>query len=1856
MYQSTTAFGTLVQQDSRTFKCLLTYGETSITTVRSIKFTGGSEGEDDFSLGSTMSQYIEVTIPGKGLVVEGTEMLLQIGMDVNGKTEYIPMGYFTAGKSQKTDDQITFTAYDRMMNTERTFSMNGTTTNTVAVLKKIAEITGVPIVTTGLTAISMKVPKGYSCREVLSYVAQLYGAFAVCNRIGQIELHTYVDSAYKIGAGRYWGNFEHNDYAFNVTRMVCATGENKNGTSISITAGSGTRSISLSNPFMTQAVLNKILASFKNFSYMPGTLKMLGDPRLDPWDILTVTDLFGNTYKVPIMKLDWEYDGGLTYSVEAVGLSEEETNADYKGPQTKEMERYYAQLVMIDRAMINKLDVETAKITYASIKELDVVKENVEEIDAKKANIDLANVNNAWIEKGVLKDGSIGTAAIHEGAVTNAKIADATIEAAKIKSINADSIVAGTIKTERLIITGPDGQDSIVKAINIANGVSEAEVNGQKVQAASIDVVDLSAFQAKIAQFDMSQNAIYSGKLAINDPTSGVYISTTGLGLGDGALTSKKESPIQMYADGVFKLKGKNSSLEFNPVTDMLDINVSNFRIGSKEAATIDNTIKSTLEQFYSSTSPTSLVGGSWSNSQPTWTEGKYIWRRNFVTYGDDRTEFTPSENGVCITGNTGAQGARGPQGAAGPKGETGAQGPQGATGPQGPQGIQGVKGADGKTYYTWVKYADSPTSGMSDNPSGKKYIGFAYNKTTGTESTSYSDYSWSLIKGEKGDKGSIGDTGAQGATGNGIKSITYYYARTTSQTAPSAGNITSTTMPTLDATNKYLWQKEVINYTNNTNQTTVLLLAVYGNTGAQGPKGDKGATGPQGPTGPKGETGAQGPQGNPGSTGPQGVSVTAIKDQWYKSTSNTAQAGGSWSDTQPNWESGKYIWTRSHITFSNGNTTTTNPVLANAINNANANAVSAVSKVNNLSVGGRNLVLNSHKLDDKFYGEGGYLGTFTVVSDSEALSKYHVETKCTTAGAGPHYPIFQKTADKIGKTYTWSFWAKCSVAKTGSVGHESGGQTNISLTTSWKKFSHTWVYADAEYYSFTFYLGFKVGEILYIRDFKIEEGTQATTWTPAPEDVDNKVSTANTNASNAVSTANTANSTANTAKSTADAAKSSAASAVSTANTANSTANTAKTTASNAASTANTAKSTADSANNKIDNLKIGGRNLIPVGMIKNNGLSTFSYDKASNTWTCVAQIGSNSWGRGIYFDTGVKKIYIPRGYTYIISLEVNPEVACIWNDDVNNGFDGMPNGTGNDNDNTSLRKSSDRSLVANKWQRVWFSYTPRTDVLYDIFDASSNWGIITTDAKSPIKLKIRNVKGEFGTVPTDWTPAPEDVDNKIDTAQKSADNANSSVNALNKIATKSYSFGGANGKAQWVRLGTLTSAGDASVVVITLQTGNGFNGTESQNSQAEIIIKDGWQDKASTTAAFGASVTRQNTKDLLVSVRATASNVCEVWTYLPWLYWNGNYTISGIYSGWNPNFTKQDTKPTNGVEQSLAYRTTAEDAYTLASGLKKDVDISSEFVKTYNDWAFKWKTATMVDGAEVGTYQKYITLESGNILLGHSNSKNKLKITNDSIQFKGTSDTAITPDSDATAWITGKVFHINSGEIESSLKFGKVLMKPTKNGIQIGNKAEFGERVRIGYPLSSNMQYTYSDCPLVVGSNTNTIGDYPWFAVDDGYAFVRNGIITPGDFIIKFGEYTLDRPNGGKFSGTLRPYYRADDVINMEFYVNGYVTSNKQEVIFHIPLSRPIMSTPVSISSINGLTIRQNGKYIYNSTASKPIKPASYTAAVIGGRNGLNVRAKMGIDSNGFTDTDIKNIVNNDTCAIMASIKITF
>ena len=72
---------------------------------------------------------------------------------------------------------------------------------------------------------------------------------------------------------------------------------------------------------------------------------------------------------------------------------------------------------------------------------------------------------------------------------------------------------------------------------------------------------------------------------------------------------------------------------------------------------------------------------------------------------------------------------------------------------------------------------------------------------------------------------------------------------------------------------------------------------------------------------GAKGETGAT------GATGVAGKGVSSIVEQYYKSTSATALSGGSWGTTYPGWESGKYIWTRSVITYTDKTTTTTTAV-----------------------------------------------------------------------------------------------------------------------------------------------------------------------------------------------------------------------------------------------------------------------------------------------------------------------------------------------------------------------------------------------------------------------------------------------------------------------------------------------------------------------------------------------------------------------------------------------------------------------------------------------------------------------------------------------------------------------------------------------------------------------------------------------------------------------------------------------------------------------------------------------------------------------------------------------------------------
>lgn len=157
----------------------------------------------------------------------------------------------------------------------------------------------------------------------------------------------------------------------------------------------------------------------------------------------------------------------------------------------------------------------------------------------------------------------------------------------------------------------------------------------------------------------------------------------------------------------------------------------------------------------------------------------------------------------------------------------------------------------------------------------------------------------------------------------------------------------------------------------------------------------------------------------------------------------------------------------------------------------------------------------------------------------------------------------------------------------------------------------------------------------------------------------------------------------------------------------------------------------------------------------------------------------------------------------------------------------------------------------------------------------------------------------------------------------------------ALRKSATRMFTLYGASGKAKWVKLGYLTSNGDASSVLLHVYSGDGYNGAASQNAEFEIFVKDGWQPAASAQGAFGVSVNRiRDADDVKVKVLAFDDRSCDIWAYLPWAWWNGHYTLQGYYKAWQdgPNCGGErilDSEPTNGVAQDLAYDTLSTRSY---------------------------------------------------------------------------------------------------------------------------------------------------------------------------------------------------------------------------------------------------------------------------------------------------------------------------------------
>lgn len=269
--------------------------------------------------------------------------------------------------------------------------------------------------------------------------------------------------------------------------------------------------------------------------------------------------------------------------------------------------------------------------------------------------------------------------------------------------------------------------------------------------------------------------------------------------------------------------------------------------------------VTSIVEQYYQSTSATSLSGGSWSSTYPGWVNGKYIWTRSIITYSDDTTTTTTA---ICVTG---------------------AKGQNGSSGAAGSDGV-GVTSVDVQYYKSTSSTSLSGGSWSTTNPGWEngKYI---WSKTIVTYTNGSKDESTPICltgsKGSTGEKGDTGATGAPGKDGKGISSTVIDYQKSISGTTKPTGTW-STTIPSVTA-GQFLWTRTTINYTDGTE--------VYGYSVSQ--------------------------MGKTGATGSAGKGIKSAKTTYQAAVDGVTIPTGDWDPSPPATTAEKtYLWSRTITTY----------------------------------------------------------------------------------------------------------------------------------------------------------------------------------------------------------------------------------------------------------------------------------------------------------------------------------------------------------------------------------------------------------------------------------------------------------------------------------------------------------------------------------------------------------------------------------------------------------------------------------------------------------------------------------------------------------------------------------------------------------------------------------------------------------------------------------------------------------------------------------------------------------------------------------------------------------------------------
>lgn len=467
MYQASEALDKVISGSGRTFYARLNEISDGIQEIVQTNF---STPDSYFYVGGAIASKIEVSMFTKSQeFVKGTEVRLEIGATADGAIEWIPMGYFTIKEQKKDRNLLTFTAYDRLESKLAKAYKSKIVKYPVEskeFLTDISEQTGVEFDTSKLSDTLMidkiltvndqsgeksyKEPfDGFTMQQVVGYIAQLHGTFAICDRNGKVTFKWYealtTDHPGKIGdtagsylkdqnlsfiyntieflkeshtylikTNRYFDDLLQSETMCQISGISCDTENNhyESGTNINT---------NLSNPIMTQEWLNKILKKIKDMSYYPVSFSFMGDPRLDVGDVVTIVDAKNNLIDVPVMQHTITFDGGLLSEVASYGFEEKET----KSPSE----------IALQRVKDDVLSLQEITAKKATFNQLNAVDAKITNLQASSITVNDANILFARLDK----------ANIQQGWITSVMIGDAQITDAKIKSIDATKITTGTI-------------------------------------------------------------------------------------------------------------------------------------------------------------------------------------------------------------------------------------------------------------------------------------------------------------------------------------------------------------------------------------------------------------------------------------------------------------------------------------------------------------------------------------------------------------------------------------------------------------------------------------------------------------------------------------------------------------------------------------------------------------------------------------------------------------------------------------------------------------------------------------------------------------------------------------------------------------------------------------------------------------------------------------------------------------------------------------------------------------------------------------------------------------------------------------------------------------------------------------------------------------------------------------------------------------------------------------------------------------------------------------------------------------------------------------------------------------------